>query len=205
MPKQDYIPDRDAEFLAWHNNYKTQVAALKTTFGLADAEVTAVADDNTSAHTKVTAANTAKQASQASTQDKSTVKRGIEARSRTLANKLKAHANYTAALGQQLGIIGPEDTTDLTNAKPTLKVDDSTPGRITVEFTKSISDGVNFYSKRAGETAFSFLARDTDSPYVDTRAPGGNVPETRQYYAVYVLHDETIGLQSDTVQGVCKA
>lgn len=43
MAKQDYLPDQDPQFLLWHDNFKAQVAALKTTFGLTDPEVAAVA------------------------------------------------------------------------------------------------------------------------------------------------------------------
>ena len=62
-------------------------------------------------------------------------------------------------------------------------------------FPKGKSKGVNIYSKRGAETALTFLARDTEAPYVDTRpllVPGQ--PETRTYRATYVgPGDEEIG------------
>ncbi len=82
--------------------------------------------------------------------------------------------------------------------------DDSHRAQVTIGFNKSVSDGVNLYSKRASEAAFTFLARDTESPYVDNRANPTAAPETRDYYGLYVLHDSEIGDQSDTAQAVCK-
>lgn len=58
---------------------------------------------------------------------------------------------------------------------------------------------------RGDETAPTFLARDTSSPYVDNRPLlVANQPETRTYTAFYVLHDEEIGLVSDAVSVVCR-
>ena len=57
--------------------------------------------------------------------------------------------------------------------------------------------------RRAGETTWTFLAIDTEPPYVDTRANLGAGPETRQYRAQYLVGDEPIGQWSDilTVPG----
>ena len=48
-------------------------------------------------------------------------------------------------------------------------------------------------------TSFSFLAIDTESPYVDTRPNLAAGPETRQYQAQYLTGDDSIGLISDTL------
>jgi len=61
---------------------------------------------------------------------------------------------------------------------------------------------VNVYSRRGSETAFTFLARDTESPYIDTRPNLVNAPEPREYKALYVWHDEEVGHDSDIVQTV---
>ena len=120
---------------------------------------------------------------------------GIEDRLRALAAQLKAHAAYTDGIGEDLGIVADEDTTTLT--APVLKVE-MKGGNPVIGFNKSISDGIYLYSKRGTETAFSFLATDTRSPYVDNRpnqAPG--TPETREYYAYYMQADQQVGSQSN--------
>ncbi|MBC7821690.1 MAG: hypothetical protein IAG10_32800 [Planctomycetaceae bacterium] len=54
-------------------------------------------------------------------------------------------------------------------------------------------------SKRGAETAFTLLAIDTESPYIDTRANLAALPEVRQYQAQYLLGDEPIGNISPTL------
>ena len=104
------------------------------------------------------------------------------------------------ASGQQLGIVGPEDTTDLTTAKPTLQANSIIAGSVTIGFNKSSSSGIRLESKRGPETFFVFQAVDTTSPYVDTRANLTlGTPETRQYRAQYLTGDDTIGELSDVL------
>jgi hypothetical protein len=192
----------DGDVVTWHGNFKTQVAAVAATVGLATSDVDAVTADNTSLNAKVTALNTAKTAQQAAAADKATTFRNVIARSRSVANRIKAHPNYTEAIGRQLGIIGPEDTTDLSQAKPTLRAEAVTAGSVRIGFNKSVSSGVRIFSKRGAETTFTFLATDTESPYIDTRpnlAPG---PETRQYQAHYIVGDDPTGQMSDILQVV---
>jgi hypothetical protein len=199
MAKQDYIPKADGPLLAFHDNFKNQVAALAATFGLTTGEVTAVANRNSDMHTKFSDSQAAKATAQAKAADKQVSFRTGVAETRALANRLKAHPSYTTALGEQLGIVGPEDTTDLTNAKPTLAAAAVTPGLVTIQFNKSISSGVRILSKRGSETSFTLLAIDTESPYIDTRANLAAGPETRQYQAQYLTGDDSIGLISDTL------
>lgn len=203
MAKQDYIPKPDPELVAWHDNFNTQVAALAATFGLVAADTAAVAATNTDLHAKFNASQAAKATAQAKNTEKSAAFAAGVTSTRALANRIKAHPAFTAALGQQLGVIGPEDTTDLTQAKPTLKSLAVNPGSVTIGFNKSVSSGVRLLSKRGAETAFTFLAIDTASPYIDTRAnlvAGG--PESRQYQAQYLNGDEPIGNLSDALNVV---
>ena len=65
---------------------------------------------------------------------------------------------------------------------------------------KSKSEGVNICCLRPGAAASTFLARDTSSPYVDSRpllVPGK--AEVREYRAIYVLNDAEIGNFSDEI------
>ena len=116
---------------------------------------------------------------------------------RALARRIKAHPAYTAALGNLLGIVGPEDTTDLTVLAPVISGADRTGGVVQVDFGKLTSDGVNLYSKRDGDADFVFLARDTATPYIDNRPLlTAGKPEIREYKAMFVLSDEEIGIFS---------
>ena len=121
----------------------------------------------------------------------------ISTEARALARRIKAHPAYTVALGNLLGIVGPEDTTDLTGMAPIISGTDRTGGVVQVDFVKLTSDGVNIYSKRDGDVGFVFLARDTATPYIDNRPLGvPGKPEIREYKAMFVLNDEEIGIFS---------
>ena len=51
-----------------------------------------------------------------------------------------------------------------------------------------------------GQTAWTFLGRDTVSPYIDTRPLAQpNTPETREYMARGVIADAEVGVDSDIV------
>ncbi len=200
MAKQDYIPKPDGDLIAWHDNFKTQVVAVAATFGLATAETDAVTAANTDLHAEFNASQSAKAMAQARNTEKSDAFTAGVTSARALANRIKTHPAYTTAFGQQLGIIGAEDTTDLTQQQPTLKAQAVTPGSATIGFNKSVSSGVRLLSKRGAEAAFSFLAIDTASPYIDTRpnlVAGG--PESRQYQAQYLNGDDPVGNLSDIV------
>ncbi|MEI8344984.1 MAG: TIM barrel protein, partial [Candidatus Omnitrophota bacterium] len=69
-----------------------------------------------------------------------------------------------------------------------------------IVFNKSKSDGVNVYSQRDGDAGWVFLARDTESPYVDNRPLlAAGKPEVRRYKAIYVLGDDETGQPSDEI------
>jgi hypothetical protein len=205
MAKQDYIPKPDNDFLIWHDQYKTAVLADAGTFGLTGADTNAVTNDNSALHTKITVANNTAAVAKQATADKTATRGTVESNVRALTRRIKAHPAYTVALGQQLGIEGAQDTTDLSTSKPDLSGTDQTGGNVELDFSKSTSDGVNLYGKRDNDADFVFLARDTSSPYVDNRPLlTAGKPELRHYKAVYVSGDAEIGLFSDDVIVNCQ-
>ena len=59
---------------------------------------------------------------------------------------------------------------------------------------------MNVYAQRDGDAGWVFLARDTESPYVDNRPLlAAGKPETRRYKAIYVLGDDETGQSSDEI------
>jgi hypothetical protein len=199
MAKQDFIPDSDADMLVWHANFKTQVAAVAGTFGLSSDEVAAIAANDAALTADVNEAETARNVAQQKSQSKRATRNRVEGEARSLARRFKTHPAYSESLGAQLGIEGPEDSADLSQEQPTLQAQVGPGAQVTISCNKSVSDGVNIYSRRSGESGFAFLARDTNSPYVDARPKASNAPETREYQAVYVLRDEEIGQPSAVV------
>jgi hypothetical protein len=167
--------------------------------------LTALDEDNTELRAKINAATSASAAAQQANSDKRTTRRTVEQNSRALARRLKEHKNYTPALGEQLRIEGPEDTTDMSTARPRLNATARPHGLVELSFNKLKSEGVNIYSQREGDAAFVFLARDTSSPYVDNRpCLVAGKPELRKYKAIFVIEDAEVGQFSDEVAVTCQ-
>ena len=198
MSKADYMKRGDAANLLWHDKFKAGVTAQATTVGLASADTTMVTTHNTELHTTVTDAVTATAGAQKAVATKDAARKRIDVATRALVRRIKAHPNYTPAIGAQLGIEGPDVVVDLSEAKPVLTATPQMSGLVVIDFVKGQSDGVNLYSRRGAETAFTFLARDTASPYIDNRLPlVAGQPEQRHYKAMYVLDDDEVGLPGD--------
>jgi ribosomal protein L21 len=192
-------------FVGWHDRLKVAATAIGAVLGITADDLTEIGADNTAIHTKVTAAATANVAAKQATRDKDETLAAVKARVRKFAKRVLGHRDYTEAQGIQLGIVGEEDTTDMTVAQPVLVANPLPHGAVEIAFNKSKADGVNLYSQRDGDSGFVFLARDTSSPYVDNRpllVPGK--PEVRKYRGIYVVNDAEVGLTSDDVTAVCQ-
>src|SRR2546422_10658686 len=88
-------------------------------------------------------------------------------RARAFARRIKAHPAYTVALGNLLGIVGPDDGIDLSTRRPDITGNDRTGGQVEIGFNKLTSDRGNLYSKRDRDADFVFLAPETATPYLD--------------------------------------
>lgn len=204
MAKSDYFPRPDGELLIWHDRFSANLATLKTQLGLTDADIDACHSDNKDLHGKVSAANIATAAAHHATAEKLAFRNDLEDKVRALTRRIKAHPGYTEALGNLLGVVGTEINTDLSGAKPILKAADQTGGNVVLSFQKFKSDGINIYSQRENESEFVFLARNTQTRYVDNRPLlVAGKPELRRYTAVYVQKDAEVGQYSDELVVSC--
>jgi len=198
MAKQYYLPRKDESFITWHDNYTAGMVAHGLALGFTPAEITATQNENILVHAMWNAHQQAKTAAQSATANKDTNFDLVRAHSIRDVKRGKAHPGNTPAISQALGTVGAEDTTDVANAKPTLRLKGpALQGDTKLDFDKSIFDGVIIESKRGNETEWSWLGTDSEPHYQDTRmnlAPG---PETRQYRARYLLNDSPVGNWSD--------
>jgi len=197
MKKTNFIPASDQDFHAWFEHLTN---SLSTTTCATSADIAAMqaAHADFSSHTS-NATNTASLAKQA-TSNKTESRQRAEDLIRAVTKRIKAHVDYNAGLGAQLGIIGPRHQQDLANARPILKGIDLTDGQVSLSFTKYQSDGINIYCKREGDLDWILVGRATQSPYIDTRPLlQVGTPELRHYSAVHMLKDHEIGHYSDEV------
>lgn len=123
---------------------------------------------------------------------------GLEMRFRELAKKMKAHAGYTDAIGQQLGIVAdsvaPPNTEE---AKAIIKQLKVTGGKVLLKWTKGPFDGINIYRKR-GNGAFEFVGFDMSPDWTDN-TPLPATFENWTYRIIYVRKDVEVGHFSNEV------
>lgn len=117
-----------------------------------------------------------------------------------LTKLIKSIPGYSEDIGEMLGIEGSELVLALANVKPVLTANYEGLN-VVLRFKKQGTQGIKIFSRRGDETEFSFLAIDTESPYIDSRPKLDSMrPEKREYQAIYVYKDEPVGNMSDIVR-----
>lgn len=223
MKKKPYLPARDPERVIWLNTFASKLAIHAASVGITVGEVAIVAAFALLYSYIINLIGLSRSYTQELTKFKNRLSRaalgtvlgplpsltppvapaltdaGIFTIISGYVKRIKASANYTDAIGEDLGIIGAESDFVADDFVPKLK-GKSMPGFVDLSFIKDVTDGVNIYSRLQGETEWKFLAFDTESPYHDTRplAAAGK-PEIREYRCRAVISDEEIGQWSDVV------
>ncbi len=218
MAKSYFLPADEPGKLKWLNNFAAKLPAYAATVGVTPAEVTQTTADAAyfafvvgahNQHTKTTRDWTAyKTALRSGTSmgampttpelgmPPAAVPAGIFSRVSALAARIKKHPAYTEPIGQDLGIIGAEQTVDAATMKPVLELT-LQAGHPNVGWSKSGMDGIEIWVDR-GTGAFAFLTIDTVPDYLDTAPlPAAGVSAVWKYKAIYRLNDEQVGQWSD--------
>jgi hypothetical protein len=200
----DFIPSNDGALKTWCTNFKSKIATLGASVGLTAAQITALQGKCDAINGRIDSKMTTKTAWLASVADSNTGNGSDISDLRKSIGAIKKNAGYTQATGADLGIVGGGAAFDPNSYQGELTgVDLTAPAQVTVSWGKANGniDGVNVYMRRQGTSPWTFLARDTVSPYVDTTplATAGQ-PEIREYRVRGVLNDVEIGDYSDTIQ-----
>jgi len=204
MPKGDFLPHSDRDYLAWHDNFVAQLTTHRDQARVTETELAEHVSDNQELHAKLSALDIAAAAHRHATAEKDSIREASEARVRASARRLKVQTEYTHALGALLAIEGAEITTDLSSAKPALTGIDHTGGVVVLSFNKLSSQGVNIYCQREGDTDWVLLGYAASSPFTDSRPLlVAGKPELRRYCAVFVMKQEEVGRFSDEVVVNC--
>jgi hypothetical protein len=115
----------------------------------------------------------------------------------SIVNRIKGHAAYAVADGEDLGIIGAEEqAADPETTKPELKLVRVGGGHVEVQWKKSGFTGVRIEVDR-GNGQWTFLAIDTEPHYVDTLALAPGTTALWKYRALYLDGDQPFGQWSD--------
>jgi hypothetical protein len=124
---------------------------------------------------------------------------GIFKRATSIANVIKSKSTYTIADGNDLGIEGAEDVTNVQQMKPLVSLHLIAGGKPEIKWTKQGMDGIEIYVDRGANT-WAMLAYDTYPDYTDTTPlPASGTSAVWKYKAIYRYNDEQAGLWSDVV------
>src|SRR5438552_9222820 len=162
--------------------------ALTCTLMLAAAPLTALAQTT---YTEITDGDTLGDTPAAPTLAAPTllVPPNIFGRVSALAARIKSHPCYTEAIGQDVGIIGVEQSVDPSSMKPSLDLILQT-GRPNAGWTKQGMGGVEIWVDRGAGT-FSFRAIDAIPAYMrDAPLPTAGTSVVWNYKATCRLNDE---------------
>lgn len=197
MARKDYVPGEDDAILAWAQHLEGKVSAEGTSVEMTTEQIAAARGALGRIRTAITAATTARRASlDATSAKRAAIKKELEA-VRPLMARVKTSGAYTEALGLDWGIVGPESGFDPHTYTPVLEAHVH-PGHVEIRFQKLGVDGLNIYARPRGTEAWTKLAYDTQSPYIDNRPATG--AEVREYAAIGVVDDEEVGLMSAIVE-----
>ena len=204
MPKSDFIPATEADFIAWHDNFKAVALASPAGVSLSGEDKAMIESDNAEIHAKLAAKNLAAATHKQATGESKDANDRAEGNARSIARRIKATLGYQPSLGALFGIEGPEVTVDMAHAKPTLAFVDKTAGVVEISFNKLKSDGICIYCQREGDAGWIPLGHPTTSPFVDDRPLlQADKPELRRYTGVFLQKNKEIGLYSDEVVVNC--
>ncbi len=213
MKRQRWYPSRISDQIPWLENFRTKLPGYETTLGLVGADVDAcVASCRYAIYVLSQWLAPVRAFGQAATEtvdilmsgegptavvlpaftapalptEVASVPPGVLTRLFDLVQRIKDAAGYTPIIGEDLGIIAPEDTSD--HPVPVVKLellDGDGHQNVKINFTKYGHMGVYIESRR-GAGAFEFLGIDTESPYQDERPLlTAGQPEVREYRLRY--------------------
>ena len=209
MKRQDYYPSRIADQGDWLQNYATKLAIHGPNLGIANPELNASGDDarwgayvlgiwlpsvrafspsttdavdavlTGTGPAVVTLPTFSAPALPASVSPQNP---GALTRIFAMVARIKKDPNYTEVMGQDLGVIGAEESGQHPAPKFTAQLQDGSGVQaVRLGFFKYTHMGVYIESRRNGGP-WEFLGIDSESPYMDERAlltPG--TPEMREY------------------------
>ena len=224
-----YLPNADNDKSLWFTNFKTKIATHAVTLGVSPAEVTTTQKDadaylyiinmleankqyvnNITAYKNLLRHAVAQQhlgvipVAPVLAAPPPAVTEGVFDRVSKLVKRIKAHVNYTDAIGQDLGIIAPTQTIDVATMQPDLKVV-LDAGRPHIKCTKGYADAIDLYVDRKDGAGFVSIGRLLKLDYIDVVGlPANTALIEWSYKAMYVIGNDNVGLMSPVVSIVVK-
>ena len=211
----DFIPDNDADLVAWTTNFVTYANGNLAALGLVAADMAPITTNQTTFNTTFNANIAAQNAAQSAAAAKDMARADLESVLRALVRKIQASASVTNAQRQSLGISlrgAARTPASAPPSPPILTVDTSQRLRHTIAFVDSTTptskakpDGVlgcEIWVKIGGApptdpSELSFLGLDTRTPYT-TEFDGADAGKTAHYMGRWVSTRTEHGPWSET-------
>jgi hypothetical protein len=126
---------------------------------------------------------------------------GIFVRARKIAQRIKAHNNYTEADGKDLRLIGIKTTIDANAAKPVLSVQLVQGGKPELHWLKAKFTGLHIFADYDNWGNFTLIAQGSKNNWTDKKAlPANGVSAVWAYKAIYVQGDDEVGQMSEMIR-----
>jgi hypothetical protein len=206
MSGKNYLPYQDADFVVWLQSFSSKLSAHAVELNIAPADITQFTNDANDVANKLTDLQNTKTTLQSLTQSKNNLFAEVEKRVRDKVIIIKHQSGYTETIGEDLGIVPPKalgKSVSLDAVKPEFTAA-VLPDMVRLDWVKGQYDGVVIQSKRGAETSFTFLDKDTQSPYEDTRHNiNPDQHEPRTYRMRYLVKDQEVGLWTDEIKVYC--
>ncbi|MEC4050997.1 hypothetical protein OX284_016295 [Flavobacterium sp. SUN046] len=195
----DYIPRSRSLLVTWLLNFKIKIVQRASELGLEADEVTALVAICDKIVNAINDVGIAKATYDSVVKNQDLVLEEGVTSLRGFIGRIKKIDEYTATMGEDLGILTSESSVDYSTYKPSLR-GEAHPGYVLIKFSKKGVDGINLYGRNKGDSEWKRLNFYMFSPSVDSRplAVAGHA-ENREYMCIGVVKDHEIGLQSDII------
>jgi len=177
---------------------------------ISPADKATITGDNADLHRDKTASDLATAAARQATKTKVSTFKRSEKNYRAIRQRIVNSAGYTPAIGLALGLehapsVAPGSTSS-TGPQPVLRARPDVNGGAVIKSTKGKAEAVDIYCRRDSDADFVFLKRVMYFPYLDNRPLlVAGKPEKREYYGVFVRHDQPYGNASAIVTVIVSA
>lgn len=201
--KKDFIPRSNSDLYSFIKNFIEQFEKNASRLSLKDSdisEVNRVLKKHLRSYSEMISLRAR---SRAATETYNNDKKQSSDLIRRLSKQIKSDVKYKTAIGEGFGIINNyTPVKDFSDLSPVLKTTVS-GFEVKIKYKKNNALGITLYSRRGNENKFSVLATTLSTTYIDKRAKlSGSDPESREYYAYYIVKDNTAGKRSNITRAV---
>lgn len=220
MARKFYLPNRDADKVAWLENFAQKAAHYQAVLGLSNETIEQLETDFDVFEGTLVVLEQLRNTVEAYTAFKNQLRNGsgllvlpqlpvwnpiapnvksdIFGRVRNLVKTIKGNPNYTESIGDDMRIIGEESASLPDTWKPVLGVELKV-GKPNILWKKGESSGIKLWVDRG--SGFEFLAIDTSPDYQDNHPlPPLGQSAIWKYQAIYLLKDGQVGQISDVLE-----